>query len=186
MSKLFLTALAILLTGLVCYRAVSPSQAGQAKQPSDNSAVPAELKSDISMLQDKAADQAHAMVSVAYHFNNLWFAAQNANWPLADFYWNETRSHMRWAVRIIPVRKDSAGYDVKLTEILDSVENTPLAKLRTAIDQQDKRAFDAAYNATLEGCYACHKASDKPFLRLKIPTHPAEPMIQFEPGSEGN
>src|SRR5688500_17646496 len=67
----------------------------------------AQLQQEIQQLKDKAPDQAHAMVSVAYHFNNLWFAANRGNWPLAEFYLNETRSHTRWAVRIIPVRKDN-------------------------------------------------------------------------------
>jgi hypothetical protein len=33
-----------------------------------------DMKSDVAQLQNKASDQAHAMVSVAYHFNNMWFA----------------------------------------------------------------------------------------------------------------
>ena len=68
-----------------------------------------ELKTEVERLKDKAPDQAHAMVSVDYHFSNLWFAAQAENWPLADFFWKETLSHMRWAVRVIPIRKDNAG-----------------------------------------------------------------------------
>ncbi len=35
--------------------------------------------------------QSHAMIDVDYHFSNLWFAAQNANWPLAASYLNETK-----------------------------------------------------------------------------------------------
>lgn len=48
----------------------------------------------IEILKAKASDQAHVMVSVAYHFGNLWFAAQKQNWPLAEFYWLETRAHI--------------------------------------------------------------------------------------------
>lgn len=33
----------------------------------------------VQRLEEKSADQAHAMVSVAYHFNNLWFAGQSGN-----------------------------------------------------------------------------------------------------------
>jgi hypothetical protein len=142
-----------------------------------------ELKSDVTQLKDKIGDQAHAMVSVAYHFNNIWFAADAKNWPLAEFYWNETRSHLRWAVRIIPIRKDSAGQEIKLRDILEAVENSPLQQLREAIDNKDYDAFVKAYRFTLEGCYACHKASDKPYLRPQIPDRPAEPSINFDPQS---
>ncbi len=31
------------------------------------------------------------------------------NWPLANYYLDETLSHLRWAVRIHPVRKTKAG-----------------------------------------------------------------------------
>lgn len=120
------------------------------------------------------------MASVAYHFNNMWFAADAQNWPLAEFYWNETRSHMRWAVRIIPVRKDNAGQEVKLQNILEAVENSPLKQLREAIDAKDHEKFVAAYRFTMESCYSCHKASDKPYLRPRIPDRPAEPTINFD------
>src|SRR6266542_1859369 len=33
--------------------------------------------------------------------------------------------------------------------------------------------FTRAYRLTLEGCYSCHKASDKPYLRPRIPEQPA-------------
>lgn len=143
-----------------------------------------EVESDVAQLKDKASDQAHAMVSVAYHFNNMWFAADAGNWPLAEFYWNETRSHLRWAVRIIPVRKDNAGREIKLRDILEAVENSPLKQLREAIDTKDHDKFVAAYRFTLESCYACHKASDKPYLRPRIPDQPAEPAINFNPEAE--
>lgn len=144
-----------------------------------------ELKSDVRLLQDKAADQAHAMISVAYHFNNMWFAADARNWPLAEFYWGETRSHLRWAVRIIPIRKDNAGQEIKLGQILQAVENSALQQLREAIDNKDHERFVAAYRFTLEsGCYACHKASDKPYLRPKIPDRPAESSINFDPQAQ--
>jgi hypothetical protein len=150
-------------------------------QKSDRDDALREVKSDVAQLKDKAGDQAHAMVSVAYHFNNLWFAADAENWPLAEFYWNETRSHLRWAVRIIPVRKDNAGQEVKLQNILEAFESSPLKQLREAIDSKDREKFVSAYRFAVETCYACHKASDKPYLRPRIPEQPAEPAINFDP-----
>lgn len=148
----------------------------KATEPNDES-----RDADIAMLKNRAPDQAHAMVSVAYHFNNLWFAGKAENWPLAEFYWNETRSHLRWSVRIIPIRKDTAGRDIKLEDILQAVENTPLTQLKEAIAEKDSEKFVAAYKFTLESCYSCHKAADKPYLRPRMPEQPAEPMINFDP-----
>lgn len=96
---------------------------------------------------------------------------------------NETRSHLRWAVRIIPVRKDAAGREVKLEDILQAAENTPLQQLQRAIQKQDQEQFVAAYELTLIVCYSCHKASDKPYLRPRIPEQPASSMVSFDPNA---
>jgi hypothetical protein len=143
----------------------------------------AALKADVEILKQKATDQAHVMTSVSYHFSNMWFAAQHGNWPLAQFYWNETRSHLRWAVRVIPVRKDNANQDIDLRTILEAVENSQLKQLDEAIKAQDRSRFADVYKMTLESCYSCHKAADKPFITLHIPSMPADPMIDFDPNA---
>jgi len=135
------------------------------------------------MLKEKAADQAHAMMDVDYHFTNLWFAGKAQNWPLAEFYWSETRSHLRWAVRIIPIRKDKAGKEINLKKILEATENSPLKQLKEAIDAKDAAKFEAAYRFTVETCYACHKTVEKPYLRTQIPERPATSIINFDPNA---
>ena len=142
------------------------------------------LHADVARLKDVVPDQAHAMMSVAYNFNNLWFAAKAENWPLAEFYWGETRSHLRWAVRVIPVRKDKANRDVKLRDILQAVENSPLKQLQDAIKAKDHVKIAAAYKFMIEGCYSCHKAVEKPYLRPQIPIRAAEPTINFNPKTD--
>jgi hypothetical protein len=125
-------------------------------------------------------DQSHAMMDVGYHFSSLWFAVKHKNWPLARFMYDETRSHLRWAVRIKPVRKITGDVEVSLDNILQSIENGPLDDLGRAIQAQDAGAVARTYRATLEGCYACHKASEKPYLRPKIPTAVGD-IINFDP-----
>jgi hypothetical protein len=159
-----------------------PVRAEAAKRTAEPDA--AALRADVAVLKDKAADQAHVMASVAYHFNNMWFAADAQNWPLAQFYWNETRSHLRWAVRVIPVRKSSKGEEIKLGPILEAFENSPLKQLQEAIEKTDHHRFVEAYKFTIETCYTCHKAVEKPFLRPAIPSRPAEPTINFDPGAK--
>lgn len=161
-----------------------PTVQAQGK-PALNPAAPtneiAALRAEIEVLKAKATDQAHVMNSVAYHFANLWFAGQEQNWPLAEFYWSETRSHMRWAVRVIPVRKDPQGNEVRLQGILDPIEKSALEDLHKTIVDQNGENFSGAYRRMLESCYACHLASGKPYLRLHIPESPPEPLIRFEP-----
>jgi len=135
-------------------------------------------------IEGRLPSQSHAMTDVAYHFSNLWFAAEKENWPLADFYLGETKSHLRWAVRIIPVRKDPQGNPVDLQGILTPIENTHLFGLTEAIIKKDKTRFQEVYRETLEACYACHETVGKPYLRLKVPESPPERIIEFSPNAE--
>ena len=141
----------------------------------------AAIKSDVARLKSIATDQSHTMADVSYHFSNLWFAGQAENWPLAQFYSDEAHSHLRWAVRVIPKRKDREGRDVDLDGILTAFEQTSLKDLDAAIKAKDKTRFTAAYKAQMENCMACHRAASKEFIRLHIPDHPETPIVDFTP-----
>jgi len=141
----------------------------------------AALKAEVERLKGLVPDQSHAMKDVGYHFANLWFAAEKKNWPLADFYASETRSHLRWAVRIIPIRKDPQGHEIRLAEILEPIEKTSLKEVADAVKAQDSERFGKAYKQMMESCYSCHLASGKPYLRLQIPKQPEASIINFDP-----
>jgi cytochrome c553 len=152
---------------------------GQTESP-NNTDVTA-LRAEIERLKGIVPDQSHAMKDVAYHFTNLWFAAQKLNWPLADFYLSETRSHLRWAVRIIPVRKTPQGQELRLADILEPMDKSVLTELQATVAAKDIEAFRAKYEQTLNTCYSCHVAAGKPFLRLQIPKQPEAQIVRFEP-----
>ena len=164
----------------------SHSASAQAPAPAtppvtqDAGAEIAALKKEIELIKGKLPDQSHAMKDVAYHFTNLWFAGQKQNWPLAKFYLDETRSHLKWAVRIIPVRKVN-GADLDLKAMLDGIDQTSLASLQKTIDAKNQADFSTAYQQTLNACYSCHAATGKPFLRLHLPEQPEARIIDFSP-----
>jgi hypothetical protein len=141
----------------------------------------AALKSEIEELRGQLPDQAHAMSDVDYHFANLWFAGQKANWPLAEFYLNETRSHLNWAVRLRPVRRLSSGAELDVRAMLKGIEDSALQELRAAVAKKDGDAFNAAYRGMLGACHGCHVAAEKPYLKPHIPEAPASRMIDFSP-----
>jgi hypothetical protein len=146
----------------------------------DAGAELAALKKEVEMLKGKVPDQSHAMKDVAYHFTNLWFAGQKENWPLAKFYCDETRSHLKWAVRIIPVRKIQGG-DLDLRVMLDGLDQSVFAALSRTIEAKNAADFSAAYRQALDACYSCHAAAEKPFLRLHVPEQPEARIIEFAP-----
>ena len=144
----------------------------------------AALRAEVERLKGIVPDQSHAMSDVAYHYSSLWFAGQKKNWPLAQFYLDETRSHLKWAMRIIPIRKDPAGREVDLNGIREALDKTLLEGINKAIESKDVTAFTNAYRLTLEGCYSCHKASGKPFLRPQIPTALSVHVINLDPEAQ--
>jgi hypothetical protein len=143
-----------------------------------------ELEARIKALEGLIPDQAHIMADVGEHFTNLWFAGRAENWPLADFYLAETKSHLRWAVRRIPIRKDNQGREVNLTSILEAFENSQLTQLKQVIDRKDRPGFERLYKESLTVCYSCHKAADKPYLRPQVPAEPATRVMNFDPKAD--
>jgi hypothetical protein len=152
----------------------------QAAEEEERETTIESLQDEVDYLRSAMPGQAFAMTQVAYNFSNLWFAVEAENWPLAQFYLNETRVRLRWAMRITPVRK-VAGADMEITPIATALENAQLAALTEALAAKDHQAFRSGYQATLDACQGCHTAVEKPFLKLHIPTEPAEPLIDFAP-----
>jgi hypothetical protein len=144
----------------------------------------ADLQAEVKALRELVPDQAHIMADVGDHFTNLWFAGRAENWPLADFYLGETKSHLRWAVRRIPIRKDSQGRDINLGNILEAFENSQLTQLKQAVDRKDRAGFERVYKESLTVCYSCHKAADKRYLRPQVPAEPETRIINFDPKAD--
>ncbi len=178
MARLTLTVFSLILVTVSsgCERA---SPAASSQPPPEN------LAARVQALEDLLPSQSHLMADVGDHFTNLWFAGRAANWPLADFYLGETKSHLRWAVRRIPIRKDNQGRDVNLGNILQAFENSQLSQLKGSIDSKDKAAFERVYKESLTVCYSCHTAASKPYLRPQIPSQPASRIMNFDPNATG-
>lgn len=143
-----------------------------------------DVTTDVARLKDLVPSQSHTMADVGYHWAGLWFAAKEKNWPLAAFFFGEARQHIRWTVAIRPVRKGLNGEDVNLKGIVDGLEPSVFASVQLAIEDKNSTEFETAYKQALEGCYACHKASGKPYLRPMVPTTPPLTIINFDPAAK--
>ena len=144
------------------------------------------LQQALKEIRGQLPSQSHTMADVAYHFSNLWFAGQADNWPLAEFLLDETRSHLRWAVRVRPIRPLSNGGQFNAGDMLAAVEQGAFKELQDSVRAKEQPRFTAAYRNMLASCYACHVAAEKPYLQLRVPDRPAETMIEFDPRKPGN
>ena len=87
-------------------------------------------------------------------------------------------------MRVIPVRKTSGG-ELDLRVILDGLDRTVLSDLQKAVESQDARGFPELYRRSLVGCYSCHQAAEKPYLRPRIPEQPEVRILTFDPNATG-
>jgi len=158
------------------------AESGGAGSSSQNAAAPKtpveELQAEIKKLQELVPDQAAIMTHVGYHWTNLWFALDKQNWPLADFYLSETRNNLKWAVRNRPFRKTAAGV-IDLGSIAQALDTTQFTQLKDAIGKKDKDRGIKLYEEAMQGCFACHKASEKPYLVPRRPEAPEVNVINF-------
>ena len=178
----------MILGGLLVYSAgitmpsthAAQEQTQTPAQPPDVAATLAAMQADVAHLKEVVPSQSHSMADVAYHFSNLWFAAKQRNWPLATFYLAEARQHIRWTIRIRPVRRLGSN-PVDLVPIFDAIDNGVMTSLKASIDEKDLDKFQANYKRTLTACYGCHQAAGLTFLRPVIPSAPAQTIISFDP-----
>jgi hypothetical protein len=160
---------------------VSGSARAQSATASDLPSTAEELsavKAESVRLRGLIPSQSHAMMDVSYHFTNLWFAGQHSNWPLAQFYLNEVRNHIKWSIRLVPVRKTKNG-PVKLADKFEPFDNAKLAEIQKQIAAKDRKQFSAAYRDAMTGCNDCHAASDKPYLLVTVPRRATAEGIDF-------
>jgi hypothetical protein len=144
------------------------------------------LPEEVAKLKALVPSNSHIMMDVQWHWNNLWFAAQAKNWPLAQYYFNETRGHIQWLIKKAgPVMK-SAGpekEEVNIQGIFDGIDTSSLADVKTAIAMKDSEKFAASYKIMLESCYACHKSVGRPYIRTMIPTQQVQSIVNMDPNA---
>jgi hypothetical protein len=151
------------------------------------SAAPAaDVAADIAYLKSVLPTQSHTMTSVGYHWANLWFAAEKKNWPLARFFFDESRSHMRWTILIRPVRQLPGGGTVDVKGLFTAFDMSAMATVQLAIEDQNHAEFVTAYKQALDGCHSCHTASAMPYLRPVVPAVPPSTVISFDPAAKGS
>ena len=141
------------------------------------------LPEEVARLKTLVPSNSHIMMDVQFHWMNLWFAARKRNWPLAQYFFNESRNHIRWLIQKSPTTRGPDGKDVDLQGIFDGIDTSSLAAVKTAIENKDSVQFAAAYKTMLESCYACHKSAGRPYLRPVLPQATSQSMINFDPAA---
>jgi hypothetical protein len=142
------------------------------------------LPAEVAQLKALVPSNSHIMMDVQFHWTNLWFAGRRRNWPLALYFFNESRGHIQWLIRKSPmIRNNTEGKDVDISGIFDGIDTSSLAAVKTAIEAKDSAQFASTYKTMLESCYACHKSVGRPYLRPQIPQAQVQSMLNFDPNA---
>jgi hypothetical protein len=105
----------------------------------------------------------------------LWLAGKAQNWELAAFELRQLKASLVEAALLY------SGLPVSNVTTLE-----PAAQSMTdAIDAKDDRKFAKALGDLTEGCNACHRAMNRSFVVIKVPTDP-QPFAnqQFAPAGK--
>jgi hypothetical protein len=97
----------------------------------------------------------------------LWFAGQNANWPLASYELDELNEGLADAATFHPTHKDA---DFPIPQLIDKIMKEPIGQVEEAVKAQDAERFTKAFDALTEGCNACHRATKFGFNVVTRPT----------------
>ena len=143
-----------------------------------------EVPQEIATLRQLIPTNSTIMMDVQWHWTNLWFAGRKKNWPLAQYYFNESRGHIQQLVRKNPtIRNNAEQKDVDLVGIFDGIDTSSLMMVKDAIEKKDGPTFEKNYRIMLESCYACHKSIGRPYIRPQIPTAQVQQIVNMDPNA---
>ena len=97
----------------------------------------------------------------------LWFAGQNANWPLAEYELDELNEGLDDAATFHPTHKDA---ELPIPQLIDKIMKAPMDQLEQAVKAQDQAGFTKAFDGLTEGCNSCHQATKFGFNVVTRPT----------------
>jgi len=191
-SPSFVRSVVLLVVGAVIGAVAIQRYPVAAQAPAASAASPAQpadlktLAADVERLKALVPSNSHIMMDVQWHWTNLWFAGQAKNWPLAQFYFNETRGHIQWLIKKSPKIRSQGPEkeEVDVAGIFEGVDTSSLADVKKAIEAHDSAKFATAYRTMLESCYSCHKSVGRPYLRPMIPAEHVQSALTMDPNAK--
>jgi hypothetical protein len=157
----------------------------------DLEAEVASLRSEVSALRDAqgstptdvtTVELGQQMLTLQIRHARLWAAGENKNWMLAHFQLAELNEALDGVVEL---NGDHAALQPdRLADVLPAMMQPAIAKLRAALDAEDKTAFEIAYDGISEACTACHAIADHGFLVIQRPVTPVFDNLRASPSPE--
>ena len=97
----------------------------------------------------------------------LWFAGENANWPLAQYELDELQEGLADAAAFHPIHKDA---ELPIPAMITMLMSPPIKRLEAVVQAHDREHFAAAFDSLTAGCNGCHQATKFGFNIVVRPT----------------
>ena len=163
MSKNVLIGALLLVTGIaigLSFPVLAQQREGGGRARGPRLPTIEEVPQEIATLRQLIPTNSTIMMDVQWHWTNLWFAGKRRNWPLAQYYFNESRGHIQQLVRKNPtIRNNAEQKDVDLVGVFDGIDTSSLQMVKDAIEKKDGPTFEKNYRVMLESCYEIGRAS---------------------------
>lgn len=179
MSNRFASILAVLALILSLAALVLAWRAAPDGGPAEQSHVPEHA--------EEAEELAHLMAYVQRYAEKLYFAGMADNAALAEFYAHELEETVD---DIAAGGYEEGGRDVgeAIEELfeprLEGVEAAIAAQALSPNAEDARALFEARYRVLVEGCNACHEATDHGYIRIVVPETSGYPNQSFaRPGA---
>jgi hypothetical protein len=88
--------------------------------------------------------------------SKLWFAGQNANWPLAAYEIDELKEGLEDAATFHPTHKDA---ELPIPKLIETIIMPSVDQLEKAVEAKDSDRFKKAFDELTDGCNRCHQAT---------------------------
>jgi hypothetical protein len=130
---------------------------------------PKDLQKQIDQVKSVIPKFAIPMREVGDRFQNMYFAAKGGNWALAAYM----SKYMNGAMNPASLTKPDEYKTWK------SFYETTFAPVTKAIAAKDFKAFESAYNASINACNGCHAGMGYSFVKVKKLGAPADNGIDY-------
>ena len=139
MSKNVIIGVLLLVIGILIGVNL-PALSAQQREGRSGPPLPTQeqLPQEVATLKQLIPTNSTIMMDVQWHWTNLWWAGKRRNWPLAQYYFNESRGHIQQLVRKNPtIRNQVDNTDVELQGIFDGIDTSSLAMVKDSIAKKD-------------------------------------------------
>jgi hypothetical protein len=115
-------------------------------------------------------------MTVQPRHTKLGLAGQEKNWVYAAYEQHELQEAFDRAARVWPMYRKS-----DINALLASTMKEPMEAVAAAIKSADIGAFNDAYARLTDTCNACHQATERNFVVIRVPRASPFPDQDFRP-----